>query len=139
MADKAKVFGKTKIIDTGSVTKIQVAGNDLLTIDHATGNINLLTGATLSSDLIYVSATTGVSEKFYVEGNSRLKGQTYHDGVLRVIEQAANTNPSGGSEVLIYMKGDKLVIAYDHSGTGKYRTLDLTSTDATWAYSTSAP
>lgn len=74
MADKAKVFGKTKIIDTGSVTKIQVAGNDLLTIDHASGGVNLMTGAILASEKVHVNATSGVSEKLYCEGDSLFKG-----------------------------------------------------------------
>jgi len=133
MADIVKSFGKTKLIDTGTETQVECNGSTVMTITHSNGDINLLTNALLTASEINVNPSVGVSEKFYVEGASRL------NGVLKFSEQGANVNPSGGSEVLIYMKGDKLVIAYDHSGTAKYRTLDLTSTDATWTYSTSAP
>jgi len=144
MADKIQSFGKTKLIDTGSVTKIECDGTVRMVIDHSSGNITAGTTSGTGVSMIIanevnVSPTAGVSEKFYVEGDSRLKGRTYQDGVFTLVEQGANTNPSGGSSCLIYMKGDKLVISYDHSGTAKYRTLDLTSTDATWAYTTSAP
>jgi hypothetical protein len=37
------------------------------------------------------------------------------------------------------MKDDKFIIQYNHGGTLKYRYLDLTSTDATWTYTTTAP
>lgn len=133
MAETVKQFGQTQIVDTGSVTKILCDGANVLEIDHTTGNINMNTSAIFTAEQINVNPSSGVLEKFYVEGASRM------NGVLKFTEQAANTNPSGTSEVLIYMKADKLVIAYDHGGTAKYRTLDLTSTDATWAYSTSAP
>ena len=39
MADIIKSFGKTKLIDTGSVTKIETDGTVTMVIDHATGDI----------------------------------------------------------------------------------------------------
>jgi len=50
----------------------------------------------------------------------------------------APTNPAASSQVNVYVKDDKFVISYDDAGTMKYRYLDLTSTDATWAYTTTA-
>ena len=47
--------------------------------------------------------------------------------------------PADGSEVVIYLKSSKYVIAYNDSGTVKYRYMDLTSTNADWTYSTTAP
>lgn len=38
-----------------------------------------------------------------------------------------------------YMKGTKLIFSFNHNGTVKYRYLDMTSTDATWTYTTTAP
>ena len=133
MADQVKTFGETSLVDTGTETKIVVGGSTLLTITHSTGAINMNTTGIFTAEEINVNPSVGVSEKFYVEGASRM------NGVLKFSEQGSNVNPSGTSEVLIYMKADKLVIAYDHGGTAKYRTLDLTSTDAAWVYSTSAP
>jgi hypothetical protein len=43
------------------------------------------------------------------------------------------------SEGIVYFKGGKYVVAYNDAGTKKYRYLDLTSTNATWTYTTSAP
>ncbi len=92
MADIVKSHGKTKIIDTGSTTKIQVNGVDAITIDHATGNINLVASATLSSDIIYVSATTGVSEKFYCEGASLFKGGLSFTGTASYLKLPSLTS-----------------------------------------------
>ncbi|MEW6653057.1 MAG: hypothetical protein AB1394_06245, partial [Bacteroidota bacterium] len=38
-----------------------------------------------------------------------------------------------------YIKGDKFIIKFNNAGTTKYWYLDLTSTAATWAYTTTAP
>ena len=43
------------------------------------------------------------------------------------------------SEGVVYFKGGKYVVAYNDGGTKKYRYIDLTSTNATWTYTTSAP
>jgi hypothetical protein len=49
------------------------------------------------------------------------------------------STPGDGAATRVYMKADKLIILYNHGGTAKYRYLDLTSTDATWTYTTTAP
>lgn len=79
MADQIKTFGTTKIIDTGSVTKIECDGTVRFVIDHTSGDITAGAVAGTGAGLIMagevnVAATTGVSEKFYVEGNSQLTG-----------------------------------------------------------------
>ncbi len=48
-------------------------------------------------------------------------------------------DPTQDTKVNIYLKGDKFIISFDHGGTMKYRSLDLTSTDATWDYGVSEP
>ena len=75
-----------------------------------------------------------------------LGGQGTPDGLLQVhgdiVLQELPSNPAtpnSGSQLKKYMKGDKYIIQYNHGGTVKYRYLDLTSTDATWTYTTSAP
>jgi hypothetical protein len=62
------------------------------------------------------------------------------NGPITFLEQTgAPTNPVDGTQTQTYMKGDKFVIQYNHGGTLKYRYLTLTSTDATWTYTTTAP
>jgi hypothetical protein len=62
------------------------------------------------------------------------------NGALTVTEQAANpADPTAGASARAYMKGDKWIIQYNHGGTVKYRYLTLTSTDATWTYTTTPP
>lgn len=44
-----------------------------------------------------------------------------------------------GSYAVTYVKDTFLIVRYNHSGTMKYRYLDLSSTNATWQYSTTNP
>ena len=63
-----------------------------------------------------------------------------HIGCLHFKEQSSYSSTlDESSEAGIIMKGDKLIISYDDAGTVKYRYLDLTSTNATWVYTTTAP
>lgn len=66
----------------------------------------------------------------------------------KFVFKESSTNPSAGDltsganakdRLAIYMKGDKLVFAYNDSGTVTYVTLDLDGSDITWAHGTSAP
>lgn len=60
---------------------------------------------------------------------------------LRMRGASNNTpeNPSqAAQEVNLYVRNNKFIIQ-SNDGTVKYRYLDLTSTDATWTYTTSAP
>lgn len=69
-----------------------------------------------------------------------LQGTAQDRGVIGLAEQvAAPTDPTQDAQALIYVKDNKLIVSWDDSGTMKYRYLDLTSTDATWTYTTSAP
>lgn len=59
---------------------------------------------------------------------------------LRLKETSSTpASVTSSGETVCYMKADKYVIAWNHAGTAKYRYLDLTSTDATWTYTTTAP
>lgn len=60
------------------------------------------------------------------------------DYTLSEVSTAPST-VADGAAARVYMKADLFVIAYNHGGTMKYRYLTLTSTDATWTYSTVAP
>lgn len=49
------------------------------------------------------------------------------------------SGPSGNVESILYMKNDKLIAAFDDSGTVRYKYLDLTGTGVTWVHTTTAP
>ena len=51
----------------------------------------------------------------------------------------APSNPTVSAQVNVYVKGDKYIVSFDDAGTMKYRYMDLTSVDAAWTYTTSAP
>jgi hypothetical protein len=67
----------------------------------------------------------------------------YADGTINgVIFQSRNTytNPAlNANEGAWYMKETKFVVSYRDGSTVKYRYMDLTSTNANWTYSTTAP
>jgi hypothetical protein len=55
---------------------------------------------------------------------------------------AADLTVAGGNAkdtVAAYMKNDKLVFAYNNSGTVTYVSIPLDGSTATWTHSTSAP
>ena len=59
---------------------------------------------------------------------------------LTLGELGANPpSPTASNQLKIYMKGDKLVIAYNDAGTVRYKYLDLTGTGVTWVHTTTAP
>jgi hypothetical protein len=58
---------------------------------------------------------------------------------IYMTKHSANPTPTAGSHAVIYIKGDKFIVAYNHGGTAKYRYIDLTGTDATWTYTTTPP
>lgn len=61
---------------------------------------------------------------------------------LVMAEATANptsTQLSDGNHFAMYRKADKLVIAFNISGTINYLTIDLDGSDTSWAQSTSAP
>lgn len=61
-------------------------------------------------------------------------------GCIHLTELSATPHaPIQDTESQVYSKGNKFIIRFDDGGTMKYRYLDLTSTDATWTYTTTAP
>lgn len=103
---------------------------------NSANQIYLYTGATTTT-------TTG-SQRFGVDSGglvSLIQTNGHADsGTLQIGEKDTTpSTPTDGTRTKIYMKADKYVIQYNHGGTVKYRYLDLTSTDATWTYTTSAP
>jgi hypothetical protein len=60
------------------------------------------------------------------------------NGVITMQEVSATpANPS--TQARMYIKGDKFIVQFNDGGTIKYRYMDLTSTNADWTYTTTAP
>jgi len=64
-----------------------------------------------------------------------------HHEVVTIDEQSSTpSTPTAGTEANLYMKDDKLILQFDHSGTVKYFYLNLTAaSNQQWQYTTSAP
>ena len=54
-------------------------------------------------------------------------------------EEGTPDNPTQDEEAKIYVKANKLIIAWNDGGTMRYKYLDLTGTGVTWTHTTSAP
>jgi len=95
----------------------------------------------------WVSSNWGVgldasdpSWKFEVSGDSRFTGAIKLTTHLRMAETASTPGSlSSSAEGVLYVKSDKLVIAFNDAGTVRYKYLDLTGTGVTWVHTTTAP
>jgi uncharacterized protein YjiK len=134
--------------------------------DHNRDNLLLLSDE--SNKIVRISRAGTVLEEFPITGATQPEGLTLHplsqqlwitsepneffryqigsdnilsisDGITLRETPATPANPAAGTEGKIYVKGDKLVISYNDGGTLKFRVLELTGTDATWSYTTTAP
>jgi hypothetical protein len=58
-----------------------------------------------------------------------------------VLPEASTTpeSPAAGSQARVYMKGDKLIVQYDDSGTVRYKYLALTGSGTSWTHTTTPP
>lgn len=63
------------------------------------------------------------------------------NGGSLAIQEIGSTpaDPSSGNRAVVYVKGDKLVVAFKDGGTMRYRSMPLTGTSVTWTHSTAAP
>ncbi len=112
---------------------------------------NGTTGAS-AFDKAWVNSTVGVSEDFYVEGDSKMTGyldvDTTYSRAIRNISTTIDESASmpgvtlaAQTQCKIYMKGDKLIIAYNKGPSDlEFWYLDLTSTtDQHLIYSATEP
>lgn len=58
---------------------------------------------------------------------------------LTIKQSSTPADPSAGDRAVVYVKGDKLVVAFKDGTTMRYKYLPLTGTDVTWVHSTTAP
>lgn len=109
-----------------------------------TSNYNTLSAVgsfARASMVVDRSALTDNGEVELIQGSSGTRVNFKNVEWLRLTE-AANSpgiNPTQGTELNLYMKGDKLVIQFNDGGTMRYKYLDLTGTGVTWQHSTTAP
>jgi len=62
------------------------------------------------------------------------------NGVVTIQEVSSTpSNPDADGETRVYIKDNKYIVQFNDGGTIKYRYMDLTSTDANWTYTTTAP
>ncbi len=127
-----------RVVGTGGVEHWNGSDQTFLIGQNALNVGNMSSGAlTDSNSMLVVNQTY-----FQVGGGALLYDSSDLDfyKALSLKELgSAPPNPENGSELRVYMKADKYIIAYNHGGTMKYRYLDLTSTNATWTYTTTAP
>ena len=60
------------------------------------------------------------------------------DGTL-YLKQRGSAPAIADAEIHVYTRNDKFIVAYRSGATTKYRYMDLTSTNANWTYTTTAP
>lgn len=79
--------------------------------------------------------TNSPATRLHVVGHQSLSG-----GLIRTqLPDNSVTSNLVSSQAVTYQKGANYIIAYNDSGTMKYRYLVLSGTDASWIYSTTAP
>lgn len=60
-------------------------------------------------------------------------------GVVLGEQSVTLTGLTAGTQAGIYVKGDKLIVAFNDSGTVRYKYMSLSGTSTTWTHTTTAP
>jgi|TARA_B100000519_G_C14010201_1_gene328316 hypothetical protein len=58
---------------------------------------------------------------------------------ININEEATPGTPTQDVEAKLYVRDNKLIVAWNDGGTTRYKYLDLTGTGATWTHTTTAP
>jgi parallel beta-helix repeat protein len=104
---------------------------------------NVVTGNAFADNVlagIFTDATIGANA---VHGNVIDTDDTFRVvGGSAVLDELAATPgaPAAGTQAKVYVKGDKLIVAFNEgAGTVRYKSLPLSGTGVTWSQSTTAP
>lgn len=63
-----------------------------------------------------------------------------HTGTIAVQEISSTpSDPASGTQMNIYMRGNRLIVQFNDGGTVRYKYLDLSGTGVTWVHTTTAP
>jgi hypothetical protein len=109
------------------------------------GNLTIGTGTSGKVIKFHTGGTTSSQERMRIDGTGKVGiGSTSPNSILEVngavtLDKVASTPTCSAGQTVVYTKGNYYVILYNDAGTYKYRYMDLTSTNATWTYSTTAP
>ncbi len=130
MADKIRVFGELKEIDTGTLLKLEYGGTVRIIINKSTGKVTF--GATENTGAVDIVADDIGAD--LIQTNQLDIGNK-----VKLLTASAQLPESESDDVAVYVKGGKLIFAYDDGGTVRYKYLDMTGTGVTWTHTTSAP
>lgn len=119
-----------------SVMLLAANGTVQSTLDVTVTTANVVS-CTISANIVDISTSTGLVT---CKGVFVSEQQFGTDKWLRLAEMSsAPSTPTANTQVQLYMKADKMVIAFNRGGTVQYYTLDLAADSGTWAHSTTAP
>jgi hypothetical protein len=103
---------------------------------------NVITGNVLADNVLSGLHTEGTVGANAIHGNVIDTDDTFRVvGGAAVLDELAATPaaPADGTQATVYVKGDKLVVAYKEGATMRYKSLQLSGSGSTWAHSTTAP
>lgn len=107
-----------------------IAGSDI-TIAGGKG-----TGSAVGGEVKFATSAPGATGTTLRSLTEKLR--IGYDGTTLVAQTNTPSTPASG-ECVVYMKGSLYIIAYDDSGTVRYKYLDLSGTGTTWTHTTTAP
>ena len=107
-----------------------IAGSDI-TIAGGKG-----TGSATGGDVKFATSAPGATGTTLRSLADKLR--IGYDGTTLIAQTNTPGTPASG-EMVQYMKGSKLIYAYDDGGTVRYKYLDMAGTGVTWVHTTSAP
>jgi hypothetical protein len=145
-AVQIKRSGGTAIVTVDTTnSRVGINGTPGAFAFDVTGTANI--SAMLKAQDVWANASLGVgiqptdpSWVVDVVGNSRFTGAIKITEHLRFSETSTTPSSlSSSAEGVIYVKSDKLIVAFNDGGTVRYKYLDLTGTGVTWQHTTSAP
>ena len=126
---------------SGTIAELYTSRIGKQTISHASTATTFTNAATLViEDAPAAGSNVTITNKWAIlvkAGISKFVDVVL-TGIRQMLDKGSHPTLATG-ELADYRKGSLYVIAYNDGGTTKYRYLDLTSTDAVWTYTTTAP
>lgn len=148
--DAIKVSSSSKLLTVGAtegtteatlaVKSRSIGGKDIaIQIEEVSGAETWRLGVNSSGDLLFFDSTDTDETLKIVDGATALKLEVTDNGGLGMTETGTPAAPTQDTQAKIYIKANKLIIAWNDGGTTRYKYLDLTGTGVTWVHTTTAP